>query len=334
VILVRYPKAAVVLLVAAVCLAMSESARAADAEPAKVLVVDAESVGVAPESAAAVTRQLYATVARLGYRVVPESTARAASTSPHAGGKSAAELLAAARATHSDHAISATLGALGERYAVSVTLASADGTGPASRTAVTDATSLETEVDSITRSLLPTATTPSEAPEPPEAPKPLEAEKEAESHPPAFVRLSLSTEGAFGFTSGVNESTPNSLPTFYNHIVGPRLDYGFPNDFAVGVFLGYVNLRGKEGRASNLLTYVQLEYRTRVSKSSEFRIPLRLATGYLPKNGPFFRLSAGLEIPLGKGVHLGLDLIAPALWMIRNRTLLSLDVGAEVGFEF
>ena len=67
--------------------------------------------------------------------------------------------------------------------------------------------------------------------------------------------------------------------------------------------------------------------------SAEFRIPLRLAAGYLPKNGPFFRLSAGVEIPLGRGVHLGLDLIAPALWIIRNRTLLSIDVGAEVGFD-
>jgi len=82
-----------------------------------------------------------------------------------------------------------------------------------------------------------------------------------------------------------------------------------------------------------VLSYLQLEYRTRVSKTSEFRIPLRLAAGYLPKNGPFFRLSAGVEIPLGRGVHLGLDLIAPALWIIRNRTLLSIDVGAEVGFD-
>jgi len=78
---------------------------------------------------------------------------------------------------------------------------------------------------------------------------------------------------------------------------------------------------------------VQFEYRTRVSKTSEFRIPLRLAGGYLPRNGPFFRLAAGLEIPLGGGVHLGLDLVAPALWIVRNRTLLSLDVAAEVGFD-
>jgi hypothetical protein len=315
----------IVVLVFACCRA--PVARADESRPPKVLVVDTDAFGVAPESAAAVTRQIYATVARLGYMVAPEAAARAASASPHSGGKTPAELLAAARTTHSDHCISATLGALGERYAVSITLAHADQTGPTSKTAVTESASLEAEVDAMTRSLLPPAPVAAES-----APS-TETKTGAEPHPPAVHRLSLNTEGAFGFTSGVNENLGTSIPTFYNHLVGPRFDYGFPNDFAVGLFVGYANLKGKEGRTSNVLPYLQLEYRTRVSKTSEFRIPLRLAGGYLPKNGPFFRLAAGLEIPLGGGVHLGLDLIAPALWMVRNRTLLSLDVAAEVGFD-
>jgi len=320
--------ALLVVVLAFVC-ALSPLTRADEGRPPKVVVVEADAIGVAPESATAVTRQLYATVARLGYLVVPEATARTASSSPHGGGKTPAELQAAARATHADHCISATLGALGERYAVSVTLANADQTAPISKTAVTDSASLEAEVDAITRSLLGVA------PVAPVQPPPAETEKakEPEAHPPAVHRLSLNTEAAIGLTSGVNEGTPTSVPSFYNHIVGPRFDYGFPNDFALGLFVGYVNLKGKEGRAHNVLSYLQLEYRTRVSKTSEFRIPLRLAAGYLPKNGPFFRLSAGVEIPLGRGVHLGLDLIAPALWIIRNRTLLSIDVGAEVGFD-
>jgi hypothetical protein len=92
-------------------------------------------------------------------------------------------------------------------------------------------------------------------------------------------------------------------------------------------------LKGKEGRANNVLPYLQLQYRTRVSKSSDFRIPLRFASGYLPKNGPFIRLAAGIDIPLGSGVHLGLDLIAPALWIVRNRAVLSIDWAAEIGFD-
>jgi hypothetical protein len=307
--------------------ALTSVARADEGGPAKVMVLDADGIGVAPESAAAVTRQLYATVARLGYLVVPETTARAASSSPHGGGKTAAELLAAALATHADHCVSATVGTLGERYAVSVTLANADRTGPLSKTAITDAASLEAEVDAMTRSLLPPA--PVVAAQESTA----KTEKEPEPHPAAVHRLSLNTEGAIGLTSGVNENVSNSLPTFYNHLVGPRFDYGFPNDFAIGLFVGYANLKGKEGRSSSVLPYLQLEYRARVSKTSEFRIPLRLAGGYLPRNGPFFRLAAGIEIPLGRGMHLGLDLVAPAIWMVRNRALLSLDVAAEVGFD-
>jgi hypothetical protein len=322
----RRSKASIAFAMAFAC-ALVSVARADEARLEKVVVVDADAVGVAPESAAAVTRQLYATVARLGYQVVPEAAARAASSAPHGGGKTPSELLAAALTTHADHCISATLGALGERYVVAVTVANADRTGPVSKSAVTDSASLEAEVDFIARSLLPPATVP--AAETQSSP----VEKEPEPHPAAVHRLSLNTEGAFGLTSGVNENMGTSLPTFYNHLVGPRFDYGFPNDFALGLFVGYANLKGKEGRANNVLPYVQLEYRTRVSKNSEFRIPLRLAGGYLPRNGPFFRLAAGIEIPLGGGVHLGLDLLAPALWMVRNRTLLSLDAGAEVGFD-
>lgn len=317
-------------LVALAAVALLLGASSARAEPSTVAVVDAEPVGVAPESAAAVTRQMYATVARLGYLAVPEDRTRAAATAPHAGTRTAADLYAIAVATHAEHALSATLGALGERYAVSVTLANADRTGPFVRTAVTDAASLEVTVDSLTRGLLPPA------PGDQDVGNGTAARGETARPPPKAVhRISLNTEGAVGLTSGINESTTTKEPTFYNQVVGPRFDYGFPNDFAAGLFVGYANLKGMNGRVSNVLSYVQLEYRTRVSKSSDFRIPLRFAVGYLPKDGPFLRLAAGVNFPLGNGVHLGLDLVAPAFWVIesQNRTVLSLDGAAEVGFD-
>lgn len=309
------------------------ASRRAAADPQhtpNVVVVDAEGLGVAPESAIAVTRQLYATVARLGYATVRESAARAASAAPHAGARTAAELLAVAVATHADHAISATLGTLGDRYQVTVLLANADRTGPTSQTAVTDAGQLEGAVDTMTRALLPEA--PAPAPEETRESTPDEP-KSDESGPETVHRLWLATEGSIGLTSGINESTTTDRPTFYNQFVGPRFDYGFPNDFALGAFVGYANLKGKEGRAQNVLTYLELVYRTRVSKSSDFRIPLRLATGYLPKNGPFIRLAAGIDIPLGSSVHLALDIIAPALWVVRNRAVLSLDWGLALGYD-
>lgn len=298
------------------------------AEPSKVAVVDAEPIGISSEAALAVTRQMYATVAELGYAAVPEAQTRAAAAAPRSGPRTAADLYGIALATRADHALSATLGALGERYAVSVTLANADRTGPFVRTAVTDASSLESTVDTLARGLLP--------------PAPLEQDAgnaksgtpgAAEPPPKAVPRISLNTEGAVGLTTGINESTTTKEPTFYNQVVGPRFDYGFPNDFAVGAFVGYANLKGMNGRASNVLSYLQLEYRTRVSKKSDFRLPLRFALGYLPNDGPFLRLAGGVNFPLGNGVHLGLDLVAPAFWVIGNRTVLSLDGGAEVGFD-
>jgi hypothetical protein len=319
----------VFLAMFAVVLAPARARADGDHVP-NVLVLDAEALGVAPESAAAVTRQLYATVARLGYLTVPETTARQASGQPHAGARTPADLLQAALSTQADHAVSATLGALGDRYAVTITLANADRTGPGTQTTVTDAASLESAVDTMTRALLPPAPAPPRsgpAAETPQEPKRTEPKQKA------VHRLSIDTEGAVGLTSGVNESTSTKRPTFYNQYVGPRFDFGFPNDFALGAFVGYANLTGKEGRAQNVLSYLQLQYRTRVSKSSDFRIPLRFASGYLPKNGPFIRLAAGIDIPLGRGVHLGFDLVAPALWVIRNRAVLSLDWGAEVGFD-
>ena len=115
--------------------------------------------------------------------------------------------------------------------------------------------------------------------------------------------------------------------------MGARYDYGFTEDVALGGYLGYANLKGKDGRTSNVLPYAQLEYRIHGSQGSGFRIPLRFGTGYLPKNGPFLRVAAGLSFPLGDTAHLGFDLIAPTFWIVQNSTVVSMDVAAEVSFD-
>lgn len=138
----------------------------------------------------------------------------------------------------------------------------------------------------------------------------------------AGYRVALQTEGAFGLTK----------PAFYNHLLGARLDYAFPNDLTLGGYLGYVNLKGKDGRAGNVLPYVMLEYRLHGARSSQLRIPLRFSSGYLPRNGPFMRLSAGLSFPVGESTRIGFDLVAPTFWVVQNRTVVSLDLAAEVSF--
>ena len=47
---------------------------------------------------------------------------------------------------------------------------------------------------------------------------------------------------------------------FYNQLVGGRVDLVFSPHVSFGGYLGYANLKGKDGRASNLLAYAQVEY--------------------------------------------------------------------------
>jgi hypothetical protein len=132
----------------------------------------------------------------------------------------------------------------------------------------------------------------------------------------------VQTEGAVGLTT----------PRFYNHLLGARYDHAVTPELALGGYLGYANLKGKEGRAHNVLPYFQLEYRLRGSRPEEVQFPLRFGSGYLPRNGPFLRLSAGLSFPVGQTTRLGLDLLAPTFWVVRDSTVVSANVAAELTF--
>jgi hypothetical protein len=298
-----------------VTLVLGSRAAAAEGAAPSVAVVESRGGGVHPASLSAVTRQLYATTARLGYRSIPEG-ATAGAVGPSAGpvALSPADLLRTAEATHADHALAATVFARDAQYVVTITLANADRTGPFTASATTDAASLEPEVDRMTRSLLPAVPTSTEATD-------VSRAGPADAHAPS--RLAIQTEAAFGIASH----------PFYNHLLGARYDYAFTQDFALGGYLGYANLKGKDGRTSNVLPYLQLEYRMHWSRTSEVRVPLRFGTGYLPKNGPVLRAAAGLSFPVGETTHLGFDLITPTLWIIDNRAAFSLDLAAELSFD-
>jgi hypothetical protein len=75
-----------------------------------------------------------------------------------------------------------------------------------------------------------------------------------------------------------------------------------------------------------------LEYAHPWSKDSNVRIPFRFATGYLPRNGNVLKLSVGVSFPIGQTTRVSFDVLAPTWWIVRNRTLVSLDLGAEVTF--
>ena len=138
------------------------------------------------------------------------------------------------------------------------------------------------------------------------------------------VRLALQTEAAFGRLTG----------RFRNQLVGVRVDLQFSPRVSFGGYLGYVNLKGKDGRASSLLPYAQLEYMVGRNARAPVRVPLRFATGYLPRNGPVLRLATGLAFALTPRADLVTELLAPMLWVTNDQLLLSLNLSLELAIRF
>ena len=60
------------------------------------------------------------------------------------------------------------------------------------------------------------------------------------------------------------------------------------------------------------------------------RIPLRFASGYLPRNGPVVRLSTGFAFPLTPTIDLVTELLAPMIWLTGDQMVLSMDLAAEL----
>jgi hypothetical protein len=136
------------------------------------------------------------------------------------------------------------------------------------------------------------------------------------------MRFALQTEAAIGVYPG----------DFYNHLVGGRVDLVFSPHVSFGGYLGYANLKGKEGRASNLLAYAQVEYLA--GPPNHVRIPFRFASGYLPRNGPVMRLSTGFAFPLTSTIDLYTEVLAPMIWLTSDQMVLSMDLAAELVFRF
>ena len=111
---------------------------------------------------------------------------------------------------------------------------------------------------------------------------------------------------------------------------GVRLDLVFSPHVSFGGYVGYANLKGKDGRANNVLPYAQVEYM--LGSPGGIRFPLRFASGYLPRNGPVVRLSTGFAFPLTPKIDLVTELLVPTIWMTRDQMLLSMDLALELLF--
>jgi hypothetical protein len=164
------------------------------------------------------------------------------------------------------------------------------------------------------------------APTPPPAPPParpltdVPAPDVSVAHP---LRLAFTSTSAFGVTHA----------KFFNQLAGARLDYRFTSRFAFGAALAYANLKGKDRRVHEVLPEVLTEYRVPLQREA-FGLPLRLALGYLPKNGPTLRLSAGVDFALSSQVSLELSPLEPMIWINRERPEVSLDASLALRVLF
>lgn len=137
---------------------------------------------------------------------------------------------------------------------------------------------------------------------------------DADAPPSRPLRLALTSSSAFGLTNA----------RFFNQLVGARLEYRFTPAFAFGGALSYANLKGKDERVHNVLPEATTEYRAPL-ELARLGLPLRFSLGFLPKNGPTLRVSAGLDWELSELVSLELVPLEPMIWVVRERPEVSLN---------
>jgi hypothetical protein len=138
---------------------------------------------------------------------------------------------------------------------------------------------------------------------------------------PIPLRFAIQTEGARGAVTG----------PFYNHMLGARLDLVVSPHISFGGYLGYVNLKGKDGRTGNLLPYASIEYLAG-DPIATTRLLLRFASGYLPNNGPVARMAGGVAISLSARTQLIAE-IAPMFWVTNDQMLLSINGAIELAWR-
>jgi hypothetical protein len=320
---------------------------AAPAVPAPTLprcvVIDAAPYGIDPVVGRYVSQTMRSTAAQLRYDVLtPAQSVEAAQRVRMTYPPAPADLWRATWAAGAARGAFARVWAYRGEYVVEVTVASADGGGPFFARGSSPAAGLVAMVDRLTREALPppgVSTAPGALPAPgPRAPSdasataPAEADDDEPTETPRRRRRGRARRWVF--SGRTDFAFGASRDFFFNALVGARIDYRITPDIRVGAYLGYANLRGKDGRASNLLMLAQIEDRVRISASTDLRVPLRLGIGYLPQNGPVVRLAAGLGFPLGSRWEMTFDLLAPTFWVLPDRTVVSLDLAAELGYRF
>lgn len=317
---------------------------APEVEPPRLqrcVVIDAAPYGIDPIVGRYVSQTMRATAQELGYSVLtPDESVAAAQAVRMSYPPAPADLWRATWAARAARGAFARVWAYRGQYVVELTVASADGGGPFYARGFATAQELVATVARLTREALPppgVSTAPQVRP-PPGTQLPgtqIAVSSEAPqqpSTPPRRRRHGHTRRWVFAVRTDLAFHLSHDF--FVNALLGARVDYRLTPDIRLGAYLGYANLRGKDGRAGNFLVLAQVEDRVRISSGTDVRVPLRLALGYLPKNGPVVRLAAGLGFLVSRRVELTFDILAPTFWVASDRTIVTLDLGVELGYRF
>jgi hypothetical protein len=293
-------------------------------------VIDAAPLGVDPAAARFVTDTLRARVAELGFRVVSTQEMYAAAARlqlpfpvPAEGIYELERVLQAPVAVHAE--VRAARGQYLVRLRVRVAVE------PQER--VREISATQFQLAEALRNAMPEMLVPPRAdavaaqpsvPTPPaegEAPVAPVRRRVVRAHPRRF-ELGLGLIGAFG---------PGQDP-FANALVMVRGRW-FPLDrFGVTASVSYANLRGRDERVSNVLILAGVETSVDLVPSSRVFIPLRFEAGYLPNNGPVFRLTAGVAFNLTRRIRMEIDVLSPTVWVLPETSPVTLDLAAHVSF--
>jgi hypothetical protein len=139
---------------------------------------------------------------------------------------------------------------------------------------------------------------------------------------PSRASWSLQLEGAQGVATG----------KFQNLLLAGHIDYAFASRLKLGGYLAVANLKGKDRRVNALLPCALVTYEKPPGPRHSVSLPIQFATGYLTKNGPVARLSAGPAWVVGARTDLVLT-AGPMVWVTRNDMLFSVELAVELRFR-
>lgn len=293
----------------------------------RTAVIDAAPLGVDPVAARFVTDTLRARVAELGFQVIPTQELYGAAARlqlpfpvPAEGIYELERLLQAPVAVHAE--VRAAHGQYVVRLRVRVAVERGERVQEVSATQFQLADALRQAMPALLVPPRPAAAGPQGPQAEPEPPAPrLRRQRTVRAHPRRF-ELGLGVVGAFG---------PGQDP-FANALVMARGRW-FPIDrFGVSLSAAYTNLRGRDERVSNVLFLAGVETSVDLVPSSRVFIPLRFEAGYLPNNGPVFRLTAGVAFNLSRRIRMEIDVLSPTVWVLPETSPVTLDLAAHVSF--